>query len=145
MSARRLAALLLVCGALAVTAAGLAARRGTSGGVSLAAAEPAGGGRLQSEDRAGGGGRESRDPDLVPKKLAYATELPDSAGRGLVQRWCLLCHSAMLITQQAKDSAAWEKTLAQMEMWGVAVTPEERDTLRAYLVGLFGPRPAPPR
>jgi len=123
----------LVCGALAVTAAGLAARGATSrgGSAGLLAAD---------EEQAGGDVAQPRDPELVPKKLAYATELPDSVGRAIAQRWCLLCHSAMLITQQAKDSAGWEKTLAQMEKWGVAVTPEERDTLRAYLVQSFGPR-----
>ena len=78
----------------------------------------------------------------VPSRAAYATTLPDSAGRGIAERWCLLCHSAMLITQQKKDSTGWEKTLAQMEKWGVTPTPEERDTLRAYLLQNFG-RPIP--
>jgi hypothetical protein len=85
----------------------------------------------------------------VPAKLAYAATLPDSAGRAVVERWCLMCHSATLITQQAKDSTAWEKTLGQMEKWGVTATPEEHDSLRAYLVQNFGPRvvpvPAPAR
>ncbi len=97
------------------------------------------------EPRAVVGEGAAGDPSGVPKKLAYGTALPDSAGRGIAERWCLLCHSAMLITQQAKDSTGWEKTLAQMEKWGVAVTPEERDTLRAYLVQSFGPRRTPPR
>jgi len=88
---------------------------------------------------AGGGGATPN----VPAKIAYATTLPDSAGRAVVERWCLMCHSATLITQQAKDSTAWEKTLAQMEKWGVTATPEEHDTLRTYLVKCFGPRVAP--
>jgi hypothetical protein len=125
-----------VCAALALTAAGFAARGAASRG---AGAQPA------AAQEAGGGAGGARDPDLVPKKLAYATELPDSLGRGIAQRWCLQCHSAMLITQQAKDSAAWEKTLGQMEKWGVAVTPEERDTLRVYLLQNFGPRSSGPR
>ena len=79
----------------------------------------------------------------VTSKIAYATTLPDSAGRAVVERWCLMCHSATLITQQAKDSTAWEKTLAQMEKWGVTATPEEHDTLRTYLVKCFGPRLVP--
>ena len=79
----------------------------------------------------------------VPAKIAYATTLPDSAGRAVVERWCLMCHSATLITQQAKDSTAWEKTLGQMEKWGATATPEEHDTLRTYLVRNFGPRVVP--
>jgi len=121
MSRRRLAALLIVGAALA--------------GAVMAqppATPPAGG-------AAGGGGATPN----VPAKIAYATTLPDSAGRAVVERWCLMCHSATLITQQAKDSTAWEKTLAQMEKWGVAATPEEHDSLRAYLVRNFGPRVVP--
>ena len=82
---------------------------------------------------------------VVPMRLAYANALPESTGWEIAGRSCLLCHSAMLITQQAKDSTGWEKTLTQMEKWGAIVTPEERDTLRNYLVWLYGPRPAKPR
>jgi cytochrome c5 len=127
MSLRRLIALLIACAALG--AAGLAA-----------VAQP------PTEPPAAGAPAETRPAPTVPavpSKLAYATTLPDSAGRAIVERWCLMCHSAMLITQQAKDSTAWEKTLAQMEKWGVVTTPEERDSLRAYLVQSFGPRPSP--
>ena len=137
MSARRLLGALLACVALA--GAGLAARAAAPGagaasaivGPKLAAVQQA------IEPQPGGAG------DAVPMKLAYRNTLPDSAGRGIAERWCLMCHSAMLITQQAKDSTAWEKTLGQMEKWGVTVTPEERDSLRLYLVQNFGPRPVP--
>ena len=126
MSARRLVALVLAGAALA--------------GLGLAAQQP---------PQPQGGGATSPPPDTaaVTKRAVYAALLPDSAGRDIAQRWCLLCHSAMLITQQAKDSTAWEKTLAQMEKWGVVVTPEEHDTLRTYLTKCFGPRvkPAPAR
>jgi len=140
MSARRLLGALLACAALA--GAGIAARAAaprpgagsTIEGPKLAAVQQA------AEPQAGGAGAAA----AVPTRLAYKNTLPDSAGRGIAERWCLLCHSAMLITQQAKDSTAWEKTLTQMETWGVTATPEERDSLRAYLVQNFGPRPAPP-
>jgi hypothetical protein len=46
----------------------------------------------------------------------------------------------MLIVQQRKDSTGWEKTIAQMETWGVALSPAECDTLRRYLVASLGPR-----
>jgi len=121
MSRRRLAAVLITGAALAG-----AVMAQTPG-------EPPAGGA------AGGGGATPN----VPAKIAYATTLPDSAGRAVVERWCLMCHSAMLITQQAKDSTAWEKTLAQMEKWGVTATPEEHDTLRTYLIKCFGPRVVP--
>jgi cytochrome c5 len=146
MSARRLAGLLVTSAALAFAVAGFAARAaaprggtavvdGAPGASLLAAAAQA------TEPQASGTG----EATVVPKKLAYAATLPDSAGRSVAERWCLMCHSAMLITQQAKDSTGWEKTLTQMETWGVATTPEERDSLRTYLLKSFGPRAAAPR
>ena len=125
MRARRLAGLLLACAALAI--ATLAARE--RGGVAPAAAQQA------TEPPAGG---TTGQQAAVPTRIAYATTLPDSAGRGIAERWCLLCHSAMLITQQKKDSTGWEKTLGQMEKWGVTLVPEERDSLRGYLLQNFG-------
>jgi hypothetical protein len=44
------------------------------------------------------------------------------------------------VTQQAKDSTAWEKTLGTMEKWGVKLTREEHDSLRTYLLAHYGPR-----
>jgi hypothetical protein len=89
------------------------------------------------------GGGETPDTAAVTKRMVYGAMLPDSAGHGIAQRWCVLCHSAMLITQQAKDSTAWEKTIGQMEKWGVTLTLEEHDSLRTYLVKCFGPKALP--
>jgi hypothetical protein len=144
MSARRLAALLLACTALA--GLGLAARAAAPRGGGAAVrpgAEPALAAAQQAAEPQGGGQGAPPDTGAVTKRMAYAAALPDSAGRGIAERWCVLCHSAMLITQQAKDSTAWEKTIAQMEKWGVVVTPEEHDTLRTYLTRSFGPRVKP--
>jgi hypothetical protein len=49
----------------------------------------------------------------------------------------------MLVTQQAKDSLGWEKTLALMEKWGAPVAAGEHDSLRTYLLARFGAKPAP--
>lgn len=141
MSARRLAGLFVAGAALAFAAAGFAARaaapRSGAAGVDRAPTAPLLAATAQAtEPQAGGPG----EAGAVPMRLAYAVTLPDSAGRHIAERWCLMCHSAMLITQQAKDSTGWEKTLAQMETWGVTATPEERDSLRAYLIQNFGPR-----
>jgi cytochrome c5 len=67
--------------------------------------------------------------------------LPDGPGREILERECMICHSSMLITQQAKDSTGWEKTLATMEKWGSPVQGAEHDTLRTYLLAHFGPKP----
>jgi len=130
MPARRLAGLLLACAALALATFAARERGGAAPALAQQSAEPPPAGGTTGVTAA------------VPTRIAYAATLPDSAGRGIAERWCLLCHSAMLITQQKKDSTGWEKTLAQMEKWGVATTPEERDSLRAYLLQNFG-RPTP--
>jgi hypothetical protein len=75
-------------------------------------------------------------------RAPYATSFPAGAGQAIAERACLICHSAMLVTQQAKDSTGWERTLAAMESWGAPLTPAEHDTLRGYLLVRYGPRGA---
>ena len=83
-------------------------------------------------------GDESRK---APRQSVYLAQFPDSsAGKAIAEDWCLMCHSATLVTQQAKDSVGWEKTLTQMEKWGVKLTFEERDSLLSYLRAKFPAR-----
>ena len=73
----------------------------------------------------------------------YREHFPTEGGNGAALAWsrCVACHSAALTMQQAKDSAAWERTLTQMEAWGSpALSPAERDTLRTWLLANWGPR-----
>ena len=75
------------------------------------------------------------------RRAAYPAHFPDDPGKTIAERGCLICHSAMLVTQQRKDSTAWEKTILQMEAWGAPATPAERETLLVYLTKHFGPAP----
>ena len=71
----------------------------------------------------------------------YPSAFPGGSGAALANSRCIACHSAMLTMQQAKDSAAWEKTITQMEAWGSPkLEPAERDTLRTWLLANWGPR-----
>jgi cytochrome c5 len=79
-------------------------------------------------------------PSGPARREVYATEFPDGEGKPLADRFCLMCHTATLVTQQAKDSTGWEKSLVQMEKWGIQPTPAEHDTLRRYLLSHYGPR-----
>ncbi|MBI1796718.1 MAG: hypothetical protein HYR74_06665 [Candidatus Eisenbacteria bacterium] len=81
------------------------------------------------------------DTTPAPARKPYANVFADGPGRPIADGACLLCHSPMLVTQQAKDSAAWEKTLTQMIGWGSPVTTAQRDTLRRYLLGHYGTHP----
>lgn len=81
------------------------------------------------------------------RRAPYPALFPPGNGHDVAERACLFCHSPMLVTQQAKDSAGWEKTIGQMEKWGAPITPAEHDSLRTYLLERFGPRvpPTPPK
>ena len=72
----------------------------------------------------------------------YPAVFPAGSGKPVADRACTICHSPMLTTQQAKDSAAWQKTVKLMESWGAPVLPAEHDTLIAWLVRNFGARSA---
>lgn len=82
-------------------------------------------------------------PSAAPNPHAlYPDHFPPGPGDEIAARSCLICHSAMLVTQQAKDSLGWEKALALMEKWGAPVAASEHDSLRTYLMTRFGARPA---
>jgi hypothetical protein len=79
------------------------------------------------------------DAQSPKRRTVYPNRFPDGAGGAIATRACLTCHSATLTTQQRKDSTGWEKSLRQMETWGVKLTPSERETLFTYLRARFGP------
>jgi len=80
------------------------------------------------------------DSRSAGNRAAYPDTFPAGPGRAIAERACLFCHSPMLVTQQAKDSTGWEKSLVTMEKWGAPMTPAEHDTLRGYLLVHFGAR-----
>ena len=80
------------------------------------------------------------DSPTPPLAHPYPNELPDGEGRVLAERACLMCHAATLITQQAKDSTAWSKTVATMVKWGAPLPTAEQDTVVRYLSAHLGPR-----
>ena len=75
-----------------------------------------------------------------PRRPGSATTLPDGEGRAIAENACLICHSAMLITQQAKDRAAWDRSIVQMQKWGAPLDSAQRDTLATWLARVYGAR-----
>lgn len=73
------------------------------------------------------------------RRSVYPTRFPQGLGRGVAERACLVCHSATLVTQQHKDSTGWEKSVRQMEAWGVKLKSADRESLLTYLRSQFGP------
>lgn len=82
----------------------------------------------------------SDDQGKATRRHPYPQGFVVGPGKAIAERACLICHSATLVTQQAKDSTGWEKTIGQMERWGVRLSAEERDSLQRYLVLHYGPR-----
>lgn len=85
-------------------------------------------------------GVRSDDEGKAARRHPYPLGFAAGPGQTIAQRSCLICHSATLVTQQAKDSTAWEKTIGQMEKWGVKLSAAEHDSLRGYLVAHYGPK-----
>ena len=69
----------------------------------------------------------------------YSKALPPGDGAELVNANCTPCHSAMLITQQRKDSTGWEKSVQLMERWGARLIPDDHARVISYLLANFGP------
>ena len=82
----------------------------------------------------------SGDVASTKHRAVYPTVLPEAQGRELAERSCLMCHSAMLIVQQHKDSTGWEKTVKLMETWSAPLPPEEHGILIRYLTHSVGPQ-----
>jgi cytochrome c5 len=81
----------------------------------------------------------SGDMSAPPRKTVYSKQLPPGDGQELVSSTCQTCHSAMLITQQHKDSTGWEKSVTQMEKWGARLVPSDHAIVVGYLLKSFGP------
>lgn len=76
---------------------------------------------------------------VKPSNTPYPATFADGPARGIAERSCLACHSAMLVTQQRKDSLGWEKSVRQMETWGAPVAPEQHKPLVDYLIRNYSP------
>jgi hypothetical protein len=60
-------------------------------------------------------------------------DLPEDPARALVQRNCLLCHTADYITQQRLTEGQWQRTVDKMRKFGTPATDAEAKSMVAYL------------
>jgi len=75
----------------------------------------------------------------------HAQGLPAGNGADLARSRCLVCHGADLIAQQRLSRDAWARELDRMIGWGAMLIASEKDTLGAYLAGVFGRTETAPR
>jgi competence protein ComEA len=65
--------------------------------------------------------------------------LPAGAGKELVEGRCVTCHDLTRVVVSRRQKADWDAIVANMVSRGATATPEERQTMVAYLAAQFGP------
>jgi hypothetical protein len=79
----------------------------------------------------------SKGPMTSPKGAVLT--LPEGAGKPVIESHCMLCHDAGRITGENRSKAEWQETVEKMMHWGnIAVTPDEVQTMTAYLNTQYG-------
>ena len=73
--------------------------------------------------------------------MTFAQALPAGAGLDVLQRRCLSCHEADIISSQKLSLTGWTRSVDKMARWGASITPEERELLQPYLAQHFAPKP----
>lgn len=63
----------------------------------------------------------------------------DQEAMQLMANRCGICHSTDLVTQQRLDRPRWTATVDKMIRWGAGLSPDERDSLVAYLAAQYRP------
>jgi mono/diheme cytochrome c family protein len=77
----------------------------------------------------------AQQPPPSPASLAA---LPPGAGKELIEARCVACHDLTRIVASKRQKAEWDGIVANMVARGAYATPEERQTLVAYLTAQFG-------
>ena len=80
--------------------------------------------------------------------LGEPQKWPEGPGKSLVQRNCLICHSAEIIQGQRLSRDTWLKEVEKMAGWGSPIPADQKSVLVDYLVTHFSaekPVPAPTR
>jgi mono/diheme cytochrome c family protein len=67
------------------------------------------------------------------------TALPDGAGKAIVQKMCVGCHSLKTVTSNHATKEQWSETVQQMVSRGADGTDEEIATVIDYLAKNFPP------
>ena len=65
--------------------------------------------------------------------------LPDGAGKAVVQKQCVMCHSLSVVTSKRASHTEWEQVVNQMVSRGADLSDDEIDTVIEYLSSHYGP------
>lgn len=78
---------------------------------------------------------------LIATATSTAQQLPAGAGLDVMNKRCVSCHEADIISSQKLSLTGWTRSVDKMVRWGATITPEEREVLQPYLAQHFAPRP----
>jgi cytochrome c5 len=67
-----------------------------------------------------------------------AVNLPAGNGKDLVEARCVVCHDLTRVAGAKRGKSEWEGIVNQMVNRGAVATPEEKQTIVAYLASQFG-------
>lgn len=84
----------------------------------------------------------AQQPGSPPRVLqGGGVELPAGAGLEVMNKRCISCHGADIITSQKLSLTGWTRSVDKMVRWGATITPQEREVLQPYLAQHFAPKP----
>ena len=78
---------------------------------------------------------------VLASSMTFAQQLPAGAGLDVLNKRCLSCHEADIISGQKLSLIGWTRSVDKMVRWGASISPEEREVLQPYLAQHFAPRP----
>jgi mono/diheme cytochrome c family protein len=70
--------------------------------------------------------------------LSIAADMPEGAGKAIIDRECSNCHDTGRISGQKKTKDDWIDTVSRMQGKGAALNDREFDTVIEYLMKNFG-------
>ena len=69
---------------------------------------------------------------------AKEISLPDGAGKDLVSTRCILCHNLERVVSSTRSKGDWEAIASNMTQRGLKASPDELQSMTAYLSSHFG-------
>jgi cytochrome c5 len=79
---------------------------------------------------------------LATLAMAAPQELPEGAGKKLLQERCAGCHTLKPVVSLKQSQSAWKKLVVKMVEYGAQLNDKEIDVATAYLAKYFGPESA---
>jgi cytochrome c5 len=77
-------------------------------------------------------------PPAAGAAPAVLAPLPPGTGKELVEARCVTCHDLLRVVASRRQKTEWDGIVVNMINRGATATPEERQTIVAYLARQFG-------